>query len=85
MRLPQAEKQGWCGHRGWNRNLVDVEVEKYFADYQQNINDNTIYPEPMAQFDFNAADVLTNSVGNAYNIQTGTVAENAFHQHYRGA
>ena len=64
----------------WNRNLVDVEVEKYFADYQQNINDNTIYPEPMAQFDFNAADVLKNSVGNAYNIQTGTVAENVYTQ-----
>lgn len=64
----------------WNRALVGVEIEKYFADYQQNINDNTIYPEPMAQFDFNATDILKNKAGNAYNLQTGTVTDNIYTQ-----
>ncbi|MBQ5721733.1 MAG: hypothetical protein IIV67_05540 [Bacteroidaceae bacterium] len=64
----------------WNRTLVDVEIEKYFADYQQNINDNTLYPEPVAQFDFNAADVLKNSKGSAYSLQTGTLTENVYAQ-----
>ena len=64
----------------WNRTLVDVEIEKYFADYQQNINDNTVYPEPTAQFDFNASAPLFNATNSAQTMQTGKLTENVYGQ-----
>ena len=62
----------------WNRTLVDVEIEKYFADYQQNIYDNTVYPQPMAQFDFNASAPLFNTTNSAQTMQTGKLTENVY-------
>ena len=64
----------------WNRGLVDVEIEKYFADYQQNIYANTVYPEPTAQFDFNASAPLFNTTNSAQTMQTGKLTENVYAQ-----